>query len=225
MSNQEQPQNTAYPWYGYPYGMPPVPPQPAAQTAPNYAPPVGAPPPPFMWPPYPGYAMPWYPGAPVPPPPAWPGQASHHHHSHAPSPADAGLYQQAQGMVEELMGEQSGIFKHLLSTLGVDDKEFWKGAMMGAAAALILSNENVRSTLLQLVANAGDLLKTGGGKVKDSVTQTASSVKDNLATGGTIFRDTVQAGKEGFRDSVARHKTDAAPLDDSEATEPERNEQ
>ena len=113
---------------------------------------------------------------------------------------------QAQGMVEGMMGEQAGIFKNIISTIGVDDKEFWKGAMIGAAAALILSNESVRNTLLQTFANAGDLLKTGSSKVKDAAESSANSVKETVATSSAIFRDTVQAGKDGFQESVERHR-------------------
>lgn len=119
---------------------------------------------------------------------------------------------QAQGMVEGMMGEQAGLFKNIISTIGVDDKEFWKGAMIGAAAALILGNESVRNTLLQTFANAGDLLKAGGSKVKDAAESGASSVKETVAASSTIFRDTVQAGKEGFQESVGRHRqTEAEP--------------
>ena len=113
---------------------------------------------------------------------------------------------QSQQMLEGLMGEQAGIFKDLMHKLGVDDKEFWKGAMVGAAAALVLSNENVRGQLMGLLTGAGDLLKTGAGKVKEGAQSTASSAGENLNMGSEIFRDTYAAGKAGFQDSVARHR-------------------
>ncbi len=127
------------------------------------------------------------------------------------------LMEQAQAMLEGALGEEAGIFKELLGTLGMNDKEFWKGAMVGAAAALLLSNENVRNNLKNLVAGAGGMLKSGGESVKDGATQAASSVKQNVTTGSEIFKDTYNAGKEGFKESVERHQ---APQVTAEAEAP-----
>lgn len=118
------------------------------------------------------------------------------------------LFEQAQSMLEGALGEDAGMFKEILGTFGMSDKEFWKGAMVGAAAALLLSNENVRGKLMGVVSGAGDMLKSGGTSVKDSAMTTASSVKENVTTSGEIFRDTVSAGKQGFQESVEKHKTE-----------------
>lgn len=134
-------------------------------------------------------------------------QAQQGAQSEQTSDASNPLMEQAQAMLEGALGEEAGIFKELLGTLGMNDKEFWKGAMVGAAAALLLSNENVRNNLKNVVAGAGDLLKSGGNSVKDTATQTASSVKQNVTAGSEIFRDTYSAGKEGFKESVERHQT------------------
>jgi hypothetical protein len=116
--------------------------------------------------------------------------------------------EQAQAMLEGALGEDVGMFKDLLGNFGMNDKEFWKGAMVGAAAALLLSNENVRGKLVGLVSGAGDMLKSGGATAKDTATQTAASVKDNVSTSGEIFRDTYTAGKQGFQESVERHNVE-----------------
>lgn len=177
--------------YGYPYypPYPPYPPQPNMQQP--------------AWPPYPPM---WHPMCGQPPMGyGMPPQPQQFQQPGMP-PQGFDWGSQAQGMVEGLMGEQASLFKKIVSTIGVDDKEFWKGAMIGAAAALILGNESVRNTLLQTFANAGDLLKTGGGKVKDAAGSAAESVKEGAKAGGEIFRDTVTAGKEGFQESVARHR-------------------
>ena len=129
------------------------------------------------------------------------------------------MFEQAQAMLEGALGEEAGMFKQILGTMGMNDKEFWKGAMVGAAAALILSNENVRKGLMGMVSNAGDMLKSGGASVKDTATQTASSVKENVSTGGEIFRDTYEAGKEGFRESVERHSHEKASAQETEYDE------
>ncbi|WP_245688430.1 hypothetical protein [Vibrio sonorensis] len=104
----------------------------------------------------------------------------------------------------------------------MSDKEFWKGAVVGAAAAMLLSNENVRSKLMGMVSGAGDMLKTGTGSVKDAAVNTASNVKENVATGSEIFKDTVSAGKQGFQESVEKHRAEPVvkPLAENDA-EPE----
>lgn len=199
-----------YPPYGYPwYPMPPAPqgmgwPQPPqfAQQPPQY--------PPQMMPGYPpaGYPMPPQPGA-------APQQPYHHPHHHAAAQGPDWSHH-AQNMVEGMMGEQAGLLKNIISSVGMDDKEFWKGAMIGAAVTLLLTNESVRGTLMQTLAGAGDMLKTGGIKVKDSVKNGTSAVKESASAGATIFRDTVKAGKDGFQESVERHRHPGEPETESE---------
>ncbi|WP_434777856.1 hypothetical protein [Neisseria sp. Ec49-e6-T10] len=167
-------------------------------------PPFGYPYPPHMQQQMQGYG--WPPVWPYPYPPnnmQMPQQNPPQQQATAPQ---FDITAQAQGMVDNLMGEQSGLLKNIISTIGVDDKEFWKGAMIGAAAALILSNENVRQTFLNLFFNAGDILKTAGVKVKDAAVNTADTAKETVTTSSEIFRDTLKAGKEGFQQSVTEHK-------------------
>jgi hypothetical protein len=131
------------------------------------------------------------------------------------------MIQQAQAMLEGAMGEEdAGIFKELLGSLGMSDREFWKGALVGAAAALVLSNENVRNSLMGLLSGTGDILKSGGTSVKETAMHTASSVKENVAAGSEIFRDTYQAGKEGFKDSIERHKASQSTAEQPETDDP-----
>ena len=87
---------------------------------------------------------------------------------------------------------------------------FAMGVAAGAAAALLLSNENVRGKLMGLVSGAGDMLKSGGSSVKEGAVNTASAVKENVSTGSEIFKDTYAAGKQGFQESVERHKEEPA---------------
>lgn len=132
--------------------------------------------------------------------------------------ADSPMMKQAQAMLEGAMGEEdAGLFKQFLGSFGMNDKEFWKGALVGAAAAFVLSNEGVRKGLMGLLSGTGDMLKSGGSSVKQTATSTASSVKNNVAAGSEIFRDTYQAGKEGFKESVARRK--ASPTDEPEVND------
>lgn len=196
-NDQNNNMNQGMPPYGYPYyqGQPQMPQQPMYQYA--------MPPQP-MWPQHPfmGQCNPYW-------PPMYANQQMNYpmpQHHHNPMHECFDWSAQAQGMVEGMMNEQqAGVFKNIINALGVDDKEFWKGAMIGAAAALILSNDNVRNTLMQSLSGAGDMLKTAGSKIKDGVSNTASTVKDKATTSSEILRDTVHAGKEGFRESVSRH--------------------
>lgn len=173
---------------------------------------------------------------PPPPNPHWgygmppqPSQMPPQQPSEAQTDASDPLFEQAQQMLEGALGEDAGMFNEILGTFGMSDKEFWKGAVVGAAAALLLSNENVRGKLMGLVSGAGDMLKTGGASVKDAAASTASSVKENVSTGSEIFRDTVAAGKQGYQESVERHKVEPAvkevAADTPEPTESDAQEQ
>ncbi|WP_232060549.1 YtxH domain-containing protein [Vibrio ponticus] len=245
----QDPQSTQPPPYGHYHGYPPhmMHPQfthqhPHQQMGQTQFPPAGHMPPPMwhhpMWMQHPAFCHPS-----MMPPPNW-----HHPHMHpamhqamsqgmhqgmyqgmqsptaAPNQeqneANDALFEQAQAMLEGAMGEEAGMFKEILGSLGMNDKEFWKGAMVGAAAALLLSNENVRGKLMGLVSGAGDALKTGGCAVKETATNTAHSVKENVSTGGEIFRDTYAAGKQGFQESVERHKE--AKQEETTQVEPEQ---
>ncbi|WP_275724287.1 YtxH domain-containing protein [Vibrio furnissii] len=184
---------------------------------PYQMPPMGTPFPPHM----------------MPPPPSWPHPGmtqSPSQPQHPPQPPETSesdpLFEQAQAMLDGALGEEAGMFKEILGTFGMNDKEFWKGAMVGAAAALLLSNENVRGKLMGLVSGAGDLLKSGGSSVKEGAVHTASAVKDNVSTGSEIFKDTYAAGKQGFQESVKRHQTEThakdAPGEDTQGDDSQR---
>ncbi|MFC3187230.1 hypothetical protein ACFOD0_10040 [Shewanella intestini] len=189
--------------------------------------------PPQMHPGYyhPGYSHPHY-----APHPMWghPQMMPPGYYPHPPMPEQAPaqaqantdesdpFMEQAQAMLEQALGEEAGMFKEILGSLGMNDKEFWKGAMVGAAAALLLSNDKVRGKLMDVVSGAGDMLKTGGCKVKDSATDTAQSVRESVNNGGEIFKDTYTAGKQGFQQSVERHNQQ--PVDNMAQTPAETDE-
>ncbi|MEI6896917.1 MAG: hypothetical protein V5786_05420 [Psychromonas sp.] len=168
-------------------------------------------PPQHMAPP-PGYGFP-PPGYGFPPPHMmhqYQGESGHNHgdaRQQEQNPAENDpLLEQAQAMLEGALGDEAGIFKELLGTIGMNDKEFWKGAIVGAAAALILSNDNVRKGLMGALSGAGNMLKTGSESVKEAAVKTASNMQQNVSTGGEIFQETYAAGKEGFKESVERHQ-------------------
>ena len=217
---QQVPPAGYYPPYGYPwYPYPPmpqgmawpqngqVPPQPQMQMPPQMAmgfPPMGFPPAPQ--------------GA-VPPQFAHP---HHHHHHHAAAQQGVDWSQYAQHVVDGAMGDQAGLLKNIISTVGMDDKEFWKGAMVGAAVTLLLTNDSVRGMLMQTLAGAGDMLKAGSSKVKDGVKNSSEAIKDTATSSAAIFRDTMKAGKEGFQESVERHRQPGAVSFDDEGVADEQ---
>lgn len=133
-------------------------------------------PPPFGWHPhqnYPGYDAYAYHGA---PPPGYmgPPYAGMPPYGHYAGPAP-GMHQAGQGASpnpEQLaahagltaalgdIADKSGLsmFKDLFNW---EDGEFWKGAMVGAAVVLLLTNENLRNSLFSGAAKTADAVKSG----------------------------------------------------------------
>lgn len=195
-------------YYPAPYGYPPVMPEQQNGSNPQAQPLHGYPPqghPIYGYPP-PGYGA----HGQIPPHGAYNAPGSYPPPENGEPQNTQGnidpLFEQAQAMLEDALGEEAGIFKELLGATGMYDKEFWKGAAVGAAAALLLSNESVRKGIKNAVSGAGSALKSGGENVKNATVNTASTVQQNVNAGGEIFRDTYVAGKEGFKESVARHQ-------------------
>jgi hypothetical protein len=171
---QEQAQTpNAGPGYGY-GPMPPA--QEQAQSphaGPGHA---HTQPPPFGWHPpqdYPGYGAYAYPGA---YPPGYMGQpyAGIPPYGHYAGPPP-GVNQAGQGAAqnpEQLaasagltaalgdIADKSGLsmFKDLFNW---EDGEFWKGAMVGAAVVLLLTNENLRDSLFSGAAKTAEAVKSG----------------------------------------------------------------
>lgn len=141
---------------GYPGSM--GPPGHAGQAGPGYPypgqPPMGY-----------GYPPPGPMGSPFPP---WA-------QGYAPAPPGVGAAQHAaqhQGrgsgssrLIEELAGGGSGLAS-LTQMFNLDDKELWKGALVGAAVVLLLTNESVQNTLFKTGAHARDAVRSGVDKVK-----------------------------------------------------------
>lgn len=71
-------------------------------------------------------------------------------------------------MVEEIANGGNGL-SSLSKILDFDDKEFWKGALLGAAAVLLLTNESVQETLFRTGAKAKEKVKSGVDKVREKV--------------------------------------------------------
>jgi hypothetical protein len=61
--------------------------------------------------------------------------------------------------------------------LNVQDSEFWKGALVGAAAVLLLTNQSVQDMLFKTGAKAKEAVQSGADKLKQTATDAADQIK------------------------------------------------
>lgn len=144
----------------------------------------------------PGWAMPQVPyGAPVMPfmfqaPPyptahagayGWPPPMPGYPPAMTPTAGQVAGGRQGWGQVmEEIANGGSGL-SGLSKLLDFDDKDFWKGALVGAAAVLLLTNENVQRALFRGAVKGRDAVEEGVEKVKagaDKLKQAAREAKE-----------------------------------------------
>ncbi len=83
-----------------------------------------------------------------------------------------------QGMaqvMQEIANGGNGL-SSLSKLLDFDDKDFWKGALVGAAAVLLLTNETVHRALFRGAVKGRDAVKEGVEKVRQGVDKVKQSV-------------------------------------------------
>ena len=68
-------------------------------------------------------------------------------------------------VMQEIANGGNGL-SSLSRLLNFDDSEFWKGALVGAAAVLLLTNESVQNALFKTGVKAKDAVEKGVEKVK-----------------------------------------------------------
>lgn len=105
---------------------------------------------------------------------AAPGAALHAGAGQGPGP-QAGMQQ----LFEELAEGGNGL-SSLTRMLSLDDTEFWKGALVGAAAVLLLTNDQVQDALFKSGAKAKSAVKSGADQLKERVS-TASGKAEQAA--------------------------------------------
>jgi hypothetical protein len=81
----------------------------------------------------------------------------------------------AQAMQEMANG---GGLSSLTKLLDFDDKDFWKGALVGAAAVLLLTNESVQRALFRGAVKGRDAVEEGVDKVKEGVDKVKQKVRE-----------------------------------------------
>lgn len=93
-----------------------------------------------------------------------------------PDPATAGM----QAAMSEF-ADQSGLGA-LKGFLNFTDGEFWKGALVGAAIVLLMTNEDLRSALLGSAARTANAMKSGlGGLAEGAAEETGTEETDRAA--------------------------------------------
>jgi hypothetical protein len=125
-----------------------------------------------------GYAPPAYPYAGMAPPNAhWQGYGPGVE-QHAGSGRMAGAARGAgmAELVDEIANGGNGL-SSLGKMLDFDDSEFWKGALLGAAAVLLLTNDSVQGALFKTGAKTKAAVKTGVDRVKERVQQASEPSK------------------------------------------------
>jgi hypothetical protein len=77
----------------------------------------------------------------------------------------------------ELAGGGNGL-SSLTQMLNLNDKELWKGALIGAAVVLLLNNDSVQNALFKTGVRARDAVKSGVDTIKARA-QTAAEGSDH----------------------------------------------
>jgi hypothetical protein len=96
-----------------------------------------------------------------------------------------GAGRQQHGMaqvMEEIAGGGNGL-SSLSKLLDFEDKDFWKGALVGAAAVLLLTNENVQRALFRGAVKGRDAVEEGVEKVKEGVEKVKQKVRESNGEG------------------------------------------
>jgi hypothetical protein len=91
----------------------------------------------------------------------------------AAPPAGHGMAQ----VMHEIANGGNGL-SSLTKMLDLDDKDFWKGALVGAAAVLLLTNENVQRALFRGAVKGRDAVEEGVEKVKEGVGTVKQKVRE-----------------------------------------------
>ncbi len=79
--------------------------------------------------------------------------------------------------VDEISNGGNGL-SSLSKMLNLDDTEFWKGALIGAAAVLLLTNESVQNLLFKTGVKAKHAVDNGIDKIKQKASEIAEKTEE-----------------------------------------------
>lgn len=80
-------------------------------------------------------------------------------------------------LMEEISSGGTGL-NSLTQLLNLDDTEFWKGALVGAAAVVLFTNESVQNALFKTGAKTSDAVRGGVDKLKSAASDAAGGAKE-----------------------------------------------
>lgn len=86
-------------------------------------------------------------------------------------------------LMQEIANGGNGL-SSLSKLLDFDDKDFWKGALVGAAVVLLLTNESVQSALFRGAVKGREAIKDGVDAVKEGVDKAKAKVKETVCGNG-----------------------------------------
>jgi hypothetical protein len=124
------------------------------------------------------------------PPQHWPMPPAGYYYAYAPAGAaapgntapmgDAAGQGRRAGMAEliEELGSGGNGLSSLSRILNLDDSEFWKGALVGAAAVLLLTNDSVQDALFKTGARAKGAVQGGVDKLKERADDASTKTAD-----------------------------------------------
>ena len=72
----------------------------------------------------------------------------------------------------------SSLLSGLTGLFDFNDREFWKGALVGAAAVLLLTNDSVQRTLFRGAVRGRDAVQAGVDKVRPGSTKPGQEAGD-----------------------------------------------
>lgn len=79
-------------------------------------------------------------------------------------------------LMQEIASGGTGL-SSLTRMLDFDDKDFWKGALVGAAVVLLFTNDSVQNMLFKGAVKGRDVVKDGVDKVKEGVDKVKTKVR------------------------------------------------
>lgn len=133
--------------------------------------------------PPPGYGMGPPPGYGMGPPPGYGGPMGAPGYQQAGPPPGAGRGPSMDQMMEEL--SSGGGLGSLGKLLDFEDTEFWKGALVGAAAVLLLTNESVQESLFKSGIKAKDAVEKGLGSLRGKEAAPEEESAETAKSAGT----------------------------------------
>lgn len=127
----------------------------------------------YHYPPYGHLPSPYY-----PPYPGGPQGAPQVPLQGAPAHGGQGGAPSMNHLINQVASGDHSSLASLGQLVNFDDKEFWKGALVGAAAVLLLTNDSVQQALFRAGSKAKQAVTSGVEKVKKATADTQETTEE-----------------------------------------------